>query len=263
MIDSSSFYRVFPLRRLLGVASHTNNSLMRRHLSTAVRVFPSLLGTDIQLGLTKSLGAVSLFSTRQPLPTEEEHHRQRSSENEQTLFPTKNMKLEAIKSMGLTQLHNLTQDLISRTRIPLFDDNLVDAYGHKRPSIAQIQEASRLESALIDALENHSSKRSTFAVGGLCIEVLGVEVSPDLKLARAYWCLPRGLDLHNIPDHKIELALKRMQKTLEERGGEIQGLVHKQLRAYHPPKIVWVAAEHVSMNLKRGVSLDGSRRKWR
>jgi len=240
----------------------------------AKRILPSLPGKVVRFGLgdinksDMSAGAASFFSTHYLLPTgEDERRRQQSSDQEQQIqqpvVPVKNIKLEAIKSMGLTQLHNHTQDLISRTRIPLFDDNLVDAYGHKRPSIAQIQEASRLESALIDALEHHSSKRSTFVVGGLCIEVLGVEVSADLKLARAYWCLPRGLDLHTIPDHKIERALKRMQKTLEERGGEIQGLVHTRLRAYHPPRIVWVAAEHVSLDLKRGVSLDGSKRKWR
>jgi hypothetical protein len=240
--------------------------MLRRKLATATRIFPALSGKAFHVGSTKkSNGAVTFFSTRHRLPTDEEerHHQQSSQHDQQTASNTKNIKLEAIKSMGLTQLHNHTQDLISRTRIPLFYDDLVDAYGHKRPSIAQIQEASRLESALIDALEHHSSKRSTFVVGGLCIEVLGVEVSPDLKLARAYWCLPRGLDLRQLPDHKIGQALKRMQTILEERGGEIQRLVHNRLRAYHPPKIVWVAAEHVSMDMKRGVSLDSSRRKRR
>lgn len=239
---------------------------MRRQIISSVMRVTSMGATNTKL---KPAGAASFGSTHQVLlPTGEgERHHLQSSDDErhlkQTPLPTKNIKLEAIKSMGLTQLHNHTQDLISRTRVPLFDDQLLDAYGHKRPSIAQLQEASRLESALIDALEHHSSKRSTFVVGGLSIEVLGVEVSPDLKLARAHWCLPRGLDLHTIPDHKIERALKRMQKTLEERGGEIQRLVHSQLRAYHPPRIVWVAAQHVSKDLKRGVSLDGSKTKWR
>ena len=102
-----------------------------------------------------------------------------------------------------------------------------------------------MESALIDALAHYSSRQSTFSVGGQCIEVLGVEVSADLKQARAFWCLPRSLDLHTIPDSKIQQLIIRMQQILDERGGKIQGLVHARLRAYHPPKVIFVAAEHV------------------
>jgi len=57
--------------------------------------------------------------------------------------------------------------------------------------------------------------------------------------------------------------VKRMQKILDERGGRIQGLVHTRLRAYYPPKITFVAAEHVSRDLKRVVSVDDRKRKWR
>jgi len=107
-------------------------------------------------------------------------------DNEQQ-YPIKNIRLEAIKSVGMTQLHNTTQDLISRTRQPLFEESLVDAQGQKKKSIAQIQEGNRLESAIIDALAHYSSKHNTFSVGGQCIDLLGVEVSEDLKQCKAFW----------------------------------------------------------------------------
>lgn len=178
-------------------------------------------------------------------------------------IPTKNIRLEAIKSVGMTQLHNHTQDLISRTRQPLFEDNMLDAHGQQRQSIAQKQESNRLESALISTLAYYSSKHTTFSVRGQCIDVLGVEVSPDLKHARVYWCLPLGIDLRNLPHSKLEAAVKKMQQILDEKGGKIQALVHSRLRSYYPPKIKWVASEHVSKDLKRGVSLEsGKKKKW-
>ncbi|KAL7490658.1 hypothetical protein ACHAWT_000211 [Skeletonema menzelii] len=177
--------------------------------------------------------------------------------------PHINIRLEAIKSAGMTQLHNQTQDIISRTRQPLFEDvDLVDIYGNKKPSIAQIQEATRIESAVHDALATYASRYDTFNVKGQVIDVLGVEISPDLKQARVYWCLPRVLDLKGLPSSKLEQVVRRMQKILEERGGKIQGIVHSRLRAYYPPKLKWVAAEHVSKDLKRGVSLEKGNKKW-
>jgi ribosome-binding factor A len=160
--------------------------------------------------------------------------------------------------VGITQLVNHTQDLITRARQPLFEDEPVDEHGHIKQSIAQIQESTRMESAILDALSHYSSRHNTFSVGGQCIEVLGVEVTPDLKTAKTYWCLPRCLDLRAIPDSKIKALITRMQQQLTERGGRIQGLAHARLRAYHPPKIVWVPAEHVSKDLMRGVSFDGA-----
>ena len=174
-----------------------------------------------------------------------------------------NIRLEAIKSTGMTQLHNQTQDVISRTRQPLFDDvDLVDVYGNKKPSIAQIQEAARIEGAVHEALASYASRYDTFNVKGQVIDVLGVEISPDLRQARVYWCLPRVLDLKGLPSAKLEQVVKRMQKILDERGGKIQGIVHSRLRAYYPPKLKWVAAEHVSKDLKRGVSLEKGKKKW-
>lgn len=215
------------------------------------------------IAISIRLQGASLSTLFSPSPPDEEQHDQSHHEQQQSQLPTKNMRLEAIKSAGITQLHNTTQDLISRTRDPLFNKDLLDAHGHKKPSIAQIQEANRLESAIMDALSHYSTKHNTFLVGGECIDLLGVEVSPDLRQAKAYWCLPRSLDLNKIPTKKIEQIVRKMQQILDERGGKIQGLVHTRLRAYYPPKIYWVAADHVSKDLKRGVSLQEGKNKWR
>lgn len=178
-------------------------------------------------------------------------------EEEQHSPPSINIRLEAIKSAGMTQLHNQTQDLISRTKQPLFKDvGLFDEYGNKKQSIAQIQEAARIEGAVHEALASYSSRYDTFNIKGQVIDVLGVEISPDLKQARVYWCLPRVLDLKRLSSSKLEQVVMKMQQILDERGGKIQGIVHSRLRAYYPPKLKWVAAEHVSKDLKRAVALE-------
>ena len=173
-----------------------------------------------------------------------------------------NFRLDLIKSTGLAQLHNQTQDLISRTREPLF----LKVHGDEdaeRISIPQKQEAARLESTIVEALAVYSSKHDTFSIRGDCIDILGVEVSPDLKMARVYWCLPHSLDIRGLPHEKLEQVVRKMQERLQEKGGKIQALVHTRLRAYYPPKLQWVAAEHVSKDLKRGVSLEKGRKKWK
>jgi ribosome-binding factor A len=136
--------------------------------------------------------------------------------------------------------------------------------GEEKPeSIPQKQEAARLESTIVEALAVYSSKHDTFSIRGDCIEVLGVEVSADLKMARVYWCLPYSLDIGELPHETLTLIVRRMQEILEAKGGKIQALVHTRLRAYYPPKLQWVAAEHVSRDLKRGVSLEKGRKKWK
>ncbi|KAL3789517.1 hypothetical protein ACHAWO_004235 [Cyclotella atomus] len=175
---------------------------------------------------------------------------------------SKSFRLDIIKSAGLSQLHNQTQDLISRTREPLIFHDQED--GEEKPeSIPQKQEAARLESTIVEALAVYSSKHDTFSIRGDCIEVLGVEVSADLKMARVYWCLPYSLDIGELPHETLTLIVRRMQEILEAKGGKIQALVHTRLRAYYPPKLQWVAAEHVSRDLKRGVSLEKGRKKWK
>jgi hypothetical protein len=61
----------------------------------------------------------------------------------------------------------------------------------------------------------------------------------------------------------LEQVVTRMQQILDEHGKKIQALVHSRLRAYYPPKLQWVAAEHVSKDLKRGVSIEKGKRKWK
>ncbi|KAK1747782.1 hypothetical protein QTG54_001745 [Skeletonema marinoi] len=221
-----------------------------------------------------TLAAVSMMSSQQVICQSFSSYQSQSDDqvvfndgenftDEQQQSPHINVRLEAIKSAGMTQLHNQTQDIISRTKQPLFEDaDLVDIYGNKKQSIAQIQEAARIESAVHDALATYASRYNTFNVKGQVIDVLGVEISPDLKQARVYWCLPRVLDLKGLPSSKLEEVVRRMQKILDERGGKIQGIVHSRLRAYYPPKLKWVAAEHVSKDLKRGVSLEKGKKKW-
>jgi ribosome-binding factor A len=175
---------------------------------------------------------------------------------------SKNFRLDVIKSAGLSQLHNQTQDLISRTRESLLlNDNNNEDTAHT--SIPQKQEAARLESTIVEALNLYSSKHDTFSIRGDCIDILGVEVSTDLKVARVYWCLPYSLDIREIPHKNLEQVVKRMQDRLDDKGSKIQALVHTRLRAYYPPKLQWVAAEHVSRDLKRGVSLEMGRKKWK
>jgi ribosome-binding factor A len=193
-----------------------------------------------------------------------EHQHYIIDELERPQSPPINIGLEAIKSAGMAQLHNQTQDIISRTRQPLFEDvDLLDDDGNKRKSVAQIQEAARIECAIEEALVEYSSRYDTFNIKGQVIDVLGVEVSPDLRQARVYWGLPRVLDLEQLSSSRLEQVVRMMQKILDERGGKIQGIVHSRLRAYYPPKLKWVAAEHVSKDLKRGISLEKDKRKWR
>ena len=53
-------------------------------------------------------------------PDDDEQHHMKQQQHQ--LYSDKNIRMEAIKSVGITQLHNATQDLILRTRQPLFED---------------------------------------------------------------------------------------------------------------------------------------------
>ena len=227
------------------------------HLLTKPAKSAALCRASIKTSLRTAMALSTVASS--PSSAQEQHRRLAEQSSQ---LPTQNFRLEAIKSVGLTQLRNHTQNLVSRTRVPLFEENVLDAHGQPRQSIAQKQESSRLESTIIEALFHYSSTHSTFSIQGQCIDVLGVEVSPDLKHARVYWCLPHGIDLQHLPHSKVEHLVTKMQQILDERGGKIQALVHTRLRAYYPPKIKWVASLHVSRDMKRGVSLETGKRKW-
>ena len=220
-----------------------------------------MVGTLTSVYSRLSREAVRRLSSR-PFSSAPEDLYEQSQRHSDVHAGSKNYRLDVIKSAGLAQLHNQTQDLISRTREPLlFNDR--DEDDVKPVSIPQKQEAARLESTIVEALAAYSSKHDTFSVRGDCIDVLGVEVSPDLKVARVYWCLPYSLDIQKLPDDKLEQVVKRMQDILDEKGRRLQALVHSRLRAYYPPKLQWVAAEHVSRDMKRGVSIEKGKKKWK
>lgn len=220
------------------------------------------LNARLSARMLSGIGPIGCRLLAAPFSSATDDFYRRHSEQESTNIISKNFKLELIKSAGLSHLHNQTQDLISRTREPLvFHDT--DEDDIRPQSIPQKQEAVRLESTIEEALAIYASKYDTFSIRGDCIEILGVEVSTDLKVARVYWCLPYSLDIRKLPQEKLEEVVKRMQDILDEKGGKIQALVHTRLRAYYPPKLQWVAAEHVSRDMKRGVSLEKGRKKWK
>ena len=71
--------------------------------------------------------------------------------------------------------------------------------------------------------------------------ILDVEVSRDLRDARAYWTLP--FSLVQLPDNVRAEIKKRMQAILEKRGGKLQALVHHRLRFKYNAKLRFVPAE--------------------
>lgn len=170
--------------------------------------------------------------------------------------PPVNIKLEAIKAAGLTQLHNHTQDLIQRSSQPLFGDEDYDPItGRPKLSIAQKQEASRLETAVMESFVHYSSKHTTFSIKGHVIDILGVDVSKDLRAAKVYWCLPLNLELDKLPHSKVEQLIRKMQQLLEEKGSRIQGLVHTRLGSHYTPKLSFCPGEHVSKDLSKIFSI--------
>mmetsp|Transcript_16852 Transcript_16852/g.39173 ORF Transcript_16852/g.39173 Transcript_16852/m.39173 type:complete len:234 (+) Transcript_16852:314-1015(+) len=163
-----------------------------------------------------------------------------------------NIKLEAIKAAGVKQLHNFTQDLTQRSSQPLFGDEDYDPVtGRPKLSIAQKQEASRLETAVVESFVHYSSKHTTFSIKGHVIDILGVDVSQDLRAAKVYWCLPLNLDLDKLPHSKVDQLIRQMQQLLEEKGGHIQGSVHTRLGSHYTPRLSFCPGEHISRDLSK------------
>mmetsp|Transcript_11433 Transcript_11433/g.33705 ORF Transcript_11433/g.33705 Transcript_11433/m.33705 type:complete len:238 (+) Transcript_11433:137-850(+) len=150
--------------------------------------------------------------------------------------PRRNSALEAVKQAGMAHLEQTTQDVATKTRDPLIVSEESDS-----PSVNQLREANRIHRVLNDCLEDFSRKNSSFSIRGETIAIMEVEVSPDLRHARAYWTLP--ISLIEFPE-KVRLeAKRRMQIILEKHGGRLQTLVHAKLRFYYPPKIRFVQAD--------------------
>jgi len=109
------------------------------------------------------------------------------------------------------------------------------------PTARQIKEASRIHQVLDEAIEQYSKKDATFTIRGDPIMILDVEVSQDLRHARAYWTLP--FTLIDLPGGMRTEMKRRMQTILEKRGGALQAMVHSKLRFYYPPRVRFVPAE--------------------
>ena len=166
--------------------------------------------------------------------------------------PPVNVKFEAIKTAGLNQLSGHTQDLIQRSSQSLFGEEDYDPItGRPKLSIAQKQEASRLETAVMESFVHYSSKHTTFSIKGHVIDILGVNVSKDLRAAKVYWCLPLNLELDKIPHSKVDQLIRKMQQLLEEKGGHIQGLVHTRLGSHYTPRLSFCPGEHISRDLSK------------
>jgi ribosome-binding factor A len=155
--------------------------------------------------------------------------------------PRKNYGLESVKEEGLGILDAITKDVKMKTKQKLYlnDENV-------GPTITQIQEADRIQDLMEEVLEQYVSKRGNmFCVGGDPIVIVDVEVSDDLKQARVFWSLPFNVLLNEKVKRDMRGKLvQRMQYILDERGGVLQGMLHRYLRSYHrPPRIRFVQAE--------------------
>lgn len=150
----------------------------------------------------------------------------------------RNFRLEAIKKEGLTHLDQTAEEAAAKAAArPLFVTE--EEMG---PNKRQIKEATRIHQVLDEAIEQYSKKEATFTIRGEPIMILDVEVSQDLRHARAYWALS-PVTLIDLPDDTRAEVKRRMQTILEKRGGALQALVHSKLRFYYPPRVKFVPAE--------------------
>mmetsp|Transcript_32247 Transcript_32247/g.94940 ORF Transcript_32247/g.94940 Transcript_32247/m.94940 type:complete len:238 (+) Transcript_32247:30-743(+) len=158
----------------------------------------------------------------------------------------RNFRLEAIKKEGLTHLDQTAQEASAKAAAkPLFVTE-----EESGPTARQVKEASRIHQVLDEAIDQFSKKEATFTIRGDPIMILDVEVSQDLRHARAYWTLP--FTLIDLPDDTRAEVKRRMQTILEKRGGALQALVHSKLRFYYPPRLRFVPADDsvLSMAMK-------------
>ena len=148
----------------------------------------------------------------------------------------RNEALEAVKHAGVAHLDQTAKDVSEKTRRPLLISE-----EEKSPAVRQLREARRIQLILEESLDVFSRKDSTFSIRGETIVVIEVEVSPDMRYARVYWSLPFSMVV--LPEGVRKEVKKIMQNRLEERGGQLQALVHGRLRFYYPPKLRFVPAD--------------------
>jgi ribosome-binding factor A len=144
----------------------------------------------------------------------------------------RNLNLKQVITQGMPYLEASAKDVFQNTREPLLNK-------HVGPSPGQLSEASRLFEVVTDVVDTIADKTGEFCIQGSPIVVLDVEVSPDCKQARIFWCLP--LHLCDLDEDNAEKVTQRMQQVLDKRGGsKIQSHVFGRLRFYYPPKLRFV-----------------------
>jgi len=162
--------------------------------------------------------------------------------------------LQSVKEQGIKILKSTTLQIQQKTQ-----RRLLLSAEDTGPAPEQIKEANRLKLFVEDALEEYTSRHGAlFCFQDEPISIIDVEVTPDLRQARVFWSLPFSFLLEDSFPQKSqrghqyrmdgqEMRLKvakRMQIILENKGGVLQGLVHRKMRRYfRPPKIRFVMAE--------------------
>ena len=128
----------------------------------------------------------------------------------------RNRGLESIKEQGMPILDSITSKILSKTksRLLIQDEDI-------GPSIHQLREAKRLKSLVEDAVEKYTSKNgATFCVNNEPINIIDVEISPDLKHARVFWSLPYSFLMKDSLSSQLQKQVtERMQSILNEKGG--------------------------------------------
>ena len=151
----------------------------------------------------------------------------------------RNPNLKQVIAQGMPYLEASTLDMLQNCgRESLFDED------RNGPSPRQLSEAQRILETVTEVVDllvdTNKGGGALLCVQNFPIVILDVEVSPDCKQARVFWCLP--LHLCDMSPDKEAVVLDRMQNTvMQGRGGRsIQSGVFSKLRFYYPPKLKFV-----------------------
>lgn len=160
-------------------------------------------------------------------------HKSRS-EDQSILSP-----LEQIKSKGLQQFEKMTDEVVSKSRKLLTDDNK-DEDGEEMLSIAQLRKTEHIRRTLTSCIEKISRHESIFMIGNEPIDIMDVEVSSDLRYARVIWSLP--FEINDIiasseedDDSKRQKIISEMKNILDTKGtARLQGLINISVKGRSP-----------------------------
>ena len=221
---------------------------------------PSPATTNSNRARHLNISTSTTTTTTNPSPNEHAHANEQPPDTN-TNKQIQNLALQSIKEQGLKILKSTTIQIQSKTQ-----RRLLLSHEDTGPTPDQLREAHRLKLLVEDAIEEYTSRKGDMfcsGPGGEPIAIIDVEVTQDLRQARVFWSLPFSLLLMDVDrirsgsgsgsgsrgmfrdgqEMRMQAA-KRMQMILEEKGGVLQGLVHRKLRRYfRPPKIRFVMAE--------------------